>query len=307
MSWSEEALHRWLRRSIVPTSLAAGQGNDAAVLARGLKAPVVCVDQTVEGVHFERGTPAAAVGRKACARALSDLAATGAEPRAVLVAMTLGRDVEERWIRGVLRAVARAAEPYAELVGGDLSGTRKQGATIAVTAVGEKGYPGPAVARHRARAGHVVLLTGPVGGSPLGRHLRFAPRIREGMQLASSGARALMDTSDGLALDVDRLARASGVRIDIERVPVHRDARRLARRTGRSALQHALTDGEDHELIATFARATWGRLRARDAAALAGAIEIGRVRAGRGVYVPRAEDDPRLVRWSGAGGWLHGR
>lgn len=308
MSWNEESLHRWLQRTLKPAGLAAGFGNDAAVLGAALERPVVCVDQTVEGVHFEPGTSAAAVGRKACGRALSDLAATGATPRVVLVAMTLGRDVEERWVRGVLSSIARAAGPHAELVGGDLSSTRKHGATLSVTAVGEQRYPGAPVARNRARAGHVVLLTGPVGGSPLGRHLRVVPRVDQGVRLASLGARAMMDTSDGLALDLERLARASDVRVDLERVPVHRDARRLARESGRSALHHALTDGEDYELIATLPRHVWGRLRAKNRGALAGVLEIGRVRTGRGLYVPRTENDASLVRWSPArgGGWVHG-
>jgi thiamine-monophosphate kinase len=303
VSWNEDSIHRWLGRA-----LPSVRGNDAAVLASALRAPVVCVDQTVEGVHYERGTAAAKVGRKACARALSDLAASGATPRAVVVAMTLGRDVEERWIRGVLTAIARTAAPHAQLVGGDLSATRKLGATLAVTALGEKRYAGPPVARDRARAGHVLVLTGPVGGSPLGRHLRPEPRVAQGLQLASLGARAMMDTSDGLALDLARLARASKVRIDLERVPIHRDARRLARRTGRSALRHALTDGEDYELLATLPRGVWGRLRGKNRGVLQGVVEVGRVRAGSGLWVPRSEARGPLVRWSGArgGGWVHG-
>ena len=93
---------------------------------------------------------------------------------------------------------------------------RRAGAAIAVTAVGDKRYAGAPVARDRARPGQVVVLTGPVGGSGLGRHLRPAPRVEAGRHLASVGARAMMDTSDGLALDLERMARASGVRIDLE-------------------------------------------------------------------------------------------
>ncbi|MBM3988824.1 MAG: thiamine-phosphate kinase, partial [Planctomycetes bacterium] len=83
MGWNEDSLHRWLARR--PRSRAAREfGNDAAVLAKDLCRPVVCVDAVVEGVHFKALTPARRAGAKACARALSDLAASGAEPRAVL-------------------------------------------------------------------------------------------------------------------------------------------------------------------------------------------------------------------------------
>jgi thiamine-monophosphate kinase len=307
VSWNEDSLHHWLRARPVPAGLARGHGHDAAVLARPLRRPVVCTDQTVAGVHFEPGTPPARVGHKAAARALSDLAATGAEPRAVLASLALQADVDEAWVRAVLRAIGKAAAP-ASLVGGDLSGLpgRGDGAVVAVTALGDYPLRGAAPARDRARGGHVVVLTGPVGGSSLGRHLRIRPRLAEGAWLAAHGARAMMDTSDGLALDLSRLARASGVRIDLERVPIHRDARRLARRTGASALSHALADGEDHELLASFPAAAWKRVRAAATRRFPGLEVVGRVRAGRGLRVPSAEDGGELVPWEGLGGWVHG-
>jgi thiamine-monophosphate kinase len=155
-----------------------------------------------------------------------------------------------------------------------------------------------------------VLLTGPVGGSGRGRHLDFEPRIAAGLALARAGVRCMMDTTDGLALDLWRLAEASGVRIDLEFVPLHRDARARARASGRSALEHALADGEDYELLATLGPEAAARLPRTGA--LAGLAAIGRVRRGRGLYVPRAGPDgePRggaaLERWRG-GGFVHGR
>ena len=96
----------------------------------------------------------------------------------------------------------------------------------------------------------------------------------------------------------------------IERVPVHADARRLSRRTGRPALEHALMDGEDHELIATFPAAAWARLEGRGrrhaAPGNVAVTAIGRVEAGTGVYLPTDEAGSRAARWSGAGGWIHG-
>lgn len=115
----------------------------------------------------------------------------------------------------------------------------------------------------------------------------------------------MMDVSDGLALDLSRLAAASGVAIDLARVPIHRDAKRLARRTGRTPREHALTDGEDYELLATVPAASTARILAAAATRFPGLIDVGRVRRGSGVRVP-APDGDELTAWRGEGGWVHG-
>jgi len=313
VAWDELELHRWIRRTFDAEGLAGARGDDAAALAGKLARPVLCVDQTVAGVHFERGERGELVGHKACARALSDLAASAARPRAVLAALALERRAKTAWIRSVLRGIDAAARRHgAVLAGGDLSSLPgpRGAAVIAVTAVGERAARGRPVGRGRARPGEVVLLTGAVGGSLLGRHLTFEPRIEAGEWLAQAGAGCLMDTTDGLALDLARIADASGVRIDLERVPVHADAREQARATGRSALDHALHDGEDYELVATLSERAFARASAAEGAPELTAI--GRVRRGRGLYVPRCEpSEPegavgRLARWR-EGGWVHGR
>jgi len=108
----------------------------------------------------------------------------------------------------------------------------------------------------------------------------------------------MMDVSDGLSLDLERIARASGVRIELEHVPVHRDAVRLARRSGRAALEHALDDGEDHELVATISRAAWKRCEGAARRRFPGLGVVGSVRAGSGLWV--------AGRRRGGGGWIHG-
>lgn len=306
VSWDELSLHRWLARTLGADGLAAGFGNDAAVLARGLRRPVVCVDQLVEGVHCAPGTPPGRMGRKACARALSDLAASAARPCAVLAALRAPAGIDETRLRAVLRGVARCAHDHgAALVGGDI--TRGSGAlSLSVTALGELDAPRP-VSRAASRAGDLVVATGPFGGSRLGRHLRIVPRLAEGRWLARRGARAMMDVSDGLGIDLARLARASGVRIDLDRVPVHPDARRAARRDGRSALEHALADGEDHELVATLAPAALERALREAPRRCPGLAVIGRVRAGAGLRVPTSEETGAARRrWDPRRGWVHG-
>ena len=303
VGWSEDAIHRWLSSRERPRVLSGSRGHDAAVLRRIEDRPAVCVDQTIEGVHFEGDAAPERVGRKAAARALSDLAATAARPVAILVALTAPPDRSAAWIRSVLAGARAAARSCgADLVGGDLACARGP-ACISVTAVGEASSLRMAPGRDRARPGQALVLTGPVGGSRLGRHLRIRPRLLAGRQLVSLGATAMMDVSDGLAWDLHRLARASRVRIDLELdgVPVHADARKAASRDGRTPLEHALHDGEDHELVATIPAGRVALARAR----IRGLSRIGRVSRGSGVWLHDARGAARRWRPS-AGGWKHG-
>jgi thiamine-monophosphate kinase len=267
----------------------------------------VCVDQCVEGVHFERSAPADRVGRKAAARAISDLAATAARPRAVLLALDAPAGRQQAWMEEAIRGVRRMARSVgADLVGGDVCASPGP-VRLSVTAIGEFAGRSKPPGRDRARVGQHVLLTGPVGGSILGRHLRIRPRVEEGIWLFGRGATALMDVSDGLAWDAYRLARASGVAIEIhvECVPLHADARRRARSTARTALDHALHDGEDHELIATAPGTRLDRILRESAAHCPRLRTIGRVVRGSGLWL--VHGDGRRERWtSGRGGFRHG-
>jgi len=304
MSWSEDRLHRWLARRPAPAGLAGDTGHDAAVLVSAPGRDVICVDQVIEGVHVEPGELPRRVGAKAACRALSDLAATAAEPRALLLALRAPLDSDEACLRSLLTAVDTAGKKHgAPLVGGDLA-CAPGPLSLAVTALGSIAAGGRPLSRARARAGQVVVLTGPVGGSALGRHLRIRPRLQEGRWLAECGATAMMDVSDGLAWDLFRLARRAGVRIDLEQVPVHRDARRAARDSGRDPVDHALHDGEDHELLATLPRRALKRVLNEAPDHCPGLVVVGRVTAGRGLRVPA---DGGLRTWRpGTGGWRHG-
>ncbi len=310
MAWNEDSLHRWMGRALGPRGLAADFGNDAAVLARRLERAVLCADQAIEGVHFLADAPSAAVAHKACARALSDLAASAASARAVLLTLRAPEGADERRLRALIRGVRDTARSAgAELVGGDLA-CAPGPLSLSVTAVGELA-PGLApLSRSRARAGQVLVATGPFGGSALGRHLRIAPRFAEGLWLARLGASAMMDVSDGLALDLSRIARASQVRLRVRSVPIHRDARRLARRTGRSPLQHALHDGEDHELVATLPAQALERAVREAPRRCPGFAVLGAVERGEGLFLPVDDAGDGAsganVRFDGRGGWLHG-
>ena len=304
MSWDEDRLQRWIWRTSKNSVAVGSPGHDACVLAAPGGREVLCIDACIEGVHFEATAAPGRVGHKAAARALSDLAATAAEPRALLLALTAPRERPEAWLRAAIGGVRRAgAECGAARVGGDLSAARGSELQLVVSALGV--LPGRAKppGRDRARPGQRLVLTGPVGGSALGRHLDFCPRLAEGRELFQAGATAMMDISDGLAWDLWRLARASGVRLELDRVPLHKDARRMARKSGQIALFHGLHDGEDHELVASLPR---------DAPLPAGALEIGRVVEGSGLALSRKL--VALLEGGGAardwqpheGGWRHG-
>ncbi len=267
---------------------------------------VCCVDQTIEGVHFEAGTPASKVGLKAAGRALSDLAATAATPRALLLALSAPSECSESWIRSVIAAVAkRGAEFDAELVAGDLAAAPGPCA-LSVTALGT--LPGSArpPGRDRIRAGDVLVTTGALGGSRARRHLHIEPRVSEGRWLFENGARAMMDVSDGLALDLWRMARASEVQVRLETVPIHRDARRVAKQDEQTALWHAMHDGEDHELLASLSLAAWKRVRETPRGSQL--HYLGRAAKGRGLRLAAGLLSEQAGNWKPAdGGYLHGR
>jgi thiamine-monophosphate kinase len=231
----------------------AGIGDDCAVVRTGRRDPydlLLKSDPVIEGVHFLPSTPGGAIGHKALGRVFSDLAAMGGEPLWVLVDLVAPPTASVSRIEAIYQGMARLARRYgAAIVGGDTS--RGPALEVHVFAVGRLPR-GTALLRSGARPGEALYVTGSLGGSGLGRHLRFEPRLREGQWLRdAAGVTAMMDVSDGLATDLRRLAAASGtgVVLDLGCVPVAAAARRL--RDQRSALEHALADGEDFELLFT--------------------------------------------------------
>jgi thiamine-monophosphate kinase len=301
MSWSEDALHRWLAGLDWPRGLLGSRGHDAAVLHALEGRPVTCVDQCIEGVHFTAETERRSAGAKAVLRTLSDLAATAATPRAVTLAVRAPEHWTDGDIQGVILGAREAAvEHGAELVAGDLA-MATGAAGLSVSALGFLEGSVEPVGRDRARPGQQVWITGPVGGSlGSGRHLRIAPRLTEGRALARAGATAMMDVSDGLALDLFRLARASSVAIELNAhaVVVHPDVEGGGGVSVGSAIFHALHDGEDHELVACLPGDAVGGLEG-----VPGQV-VGSVTEGAGLWILFGG---RRSQWTpGEGGWIHG-
>ncbi len=220
--------------------LLVGPGDDCAVVRVGGENLLVTVDQLVEGRHYEPGTELDLVARKAIARSISDIAAMAGEPMWTTATGLL----PDGFARGdeLFEAMKRWAEHWgAPLIGGDIA-FGPGPLVLTVTVVGR--CEGPPLLRSGARAGDGVFVSGPIGGSlASGRHLSFEPRVDAGRAARDAGATALIDLSDGLGLDAQRVGEMSGVRlrVDADAVPTHEDA---------GGWREAFSAGEDYELLA---------------------------------------------------------
>jgi len=283
-----------------------GSGDDAAVTVPG-GATATSVDATVEGVHFRREEAGLdLVGRKALATALSDLAAMGAEAGETYVVLGVPTDLVENELLAILDGLlALAAETGTTLAGGDL--TRSPVLSLAVTVVGHASTSDSLVTRGGALPGDLVVLTGEIGAAAAGRllledpslgsaipnatadrlrarQLDPAPRLRSGRALAVSGARAMIDVSDGLAADAGHLAAASGVslRIAADQLPLAEGVAEVAAAAGLDPLALAASGGEDYELLAALPPERLGEAEAKVAEAGETTLKrIGEVASGR--------------------------
>jgi len=252
----ESSFIAWLRTQIPPhPQLRLGPGDDAAILHLTERADcVVTVDLLTDGVDFDlTAVSPRRVGHKALAVSLSDLAAMAAKPVGAVVAVALPRHGGGKLAVELLEGLLPLAERYGVAIAGGDTNSWDGPLVISVTAIGETTAAGPLL-RSGARPGDRVLVTGSFGGSILGKHLDFEPRIRESLLLAERyELHAGIDVSDGLSLDLSRIAAESGCGavLDAARVPVSEAAIELAaqRADDLTPLEHALADGEDFELI----------------------------------------------------------
>lgn len=248
----ERELIDWLRKRVPPDPrLPLGLDDDAA-LVKSSRDVVVTVDALMDGVDFDLTlVDARRAGRKALAVNLSDLAAMAARPTVALVSLVLPRHDGLELARQLFEGLLPLAERHAVgIAGGDVNSWDGRLA-ISVTAMGEPTSRG-VWTRGGARPGDWIVVTGSFGGSLLGRHLDFEPRVNEALLLAERyEIHAATDVSDGLGLDLSHVAESSGVGfvLELAAVPVAADAIALAQSDGRAPLDHALADGEDFELI----------------------------------------------------------
>lgn len=317
-----------------PRAIVLGIGDDAAAWQPSRShLAVITTDALVDGVHFLSATMAAeAIGHRAMAANLSDIAAMGARPVLATIALGIAADTSQAWILACYRAMNALARKYgARIVGGDI--VRSPAISLTITVVGEVS-PSRMKRRSAGRPNDIVAVTGPLGASRAGLELQrrslpvddvaraaaaaaFAmpePRVREAKFLAASRyVRAMMDCSDGLSTDLGRLARASGCGATIADVPIHAAARAVAGAAGDDARAYALDGGEDFELIVSVAPRAFAHLARRYATAFGvPLVAVGRLDAAPGLRIADATGERDLVAagfdhvtW-GAGGSVSG-
>jgi thiamine-monophosphate kinase len=242
------SIRRWLGNVSPPAPL--GIGDDCAILPPSKKAQAITVDPVIYGRHFDDSIPPRAVGAKLLKRNLSDLAAMGAKPRAAVVALTIDPHTRLDWLEKFYRGLAACARAYrVAIVGGDIAQANHVVAA-SLTLVGEAAGK-RMLTRAGARAGDGIYVTGTLGGSLLGKHHRFTPRLQEGTWLAARPqVHAMIDLSDGLAKDLHAITPLGAEAVlDPALIPISAAARSIALRSGRPPLAHALGDGEDFELL----------------------------------------------------------
>lgn len=317
-AWGERrlitALPSWLGSANPPPP--AGIGDDCAVLPSPAgPSLLVTTDPVIHGRHFDDALPPAAVGAKLLKRNLSDIAAMGGTPVAAVVSLALPGRTRIAWLRGFYRGLAAtAARHRVAVVGGDIAQSPTDLAAH-LTLLGRHAPRTRVLTRTGASAGDTIAVSGPLGGSILGHHWRFEPRLAEGRWLARRReTTALMDISDGLAKDLGSLLPAGHVAV-IDSVlldaTISTSARRLARTTGRPPWQHAAADGEDYELLFTLRRGTdlrrfataWQRAFRRPFLPI-GVIAAGDARPGP-AYATPIRCAAGLRDWSGLSGYEH--
>jgi thiamine-monophosphate kinase len=232
---------------------------------------VLTCDWFLEGTHFlrEKHSPDS-VGWKCLARAVSDIAAMGGDPRCFLLSLALPKSLAGKWFDQFLRGLQRAARSFrCELAGGDT--TRRDEVLINITVVGEI-KKGRAILRSAAKPGHAIFVSGRLGEAAAGlqivrtvgsksadspalqRHLYPEPRLALGQWLAEKKLpSAMMDISDGLSSDLARLCGASDVGATIESlaIPLAGTTRDRSEAERREQLNRALHGGDDYELLFT--------------------------------------------------------
>jgi thiamine-monophosphate kinase len=274
-------IERITSRLGMPSWVVVGPGDDAAVIEPERGAfDVLTTDSQVEGVHFDRRyVPPDAIGHRALAVNLSDLAAMGSKPRAILLSLALPDSLDVAFVDRMLDGMlALAARHQVAVIGGNI--TRSPGGLVVdITAIGSV-RPRRRLTRDGARPGDVVYVTGAIGNASVGlgalqtgqlsypaseqRFLRPEPRVRAGMMLGRNrAASACMDLSDGLADALRQVADAShvGITLDADALPIDDEVRRWHDAHGRDPVDAALCGGEDYELLFTVRPAHHGSLR----------------------------------------------
>ena len=253
----DRLLSRLLPGLPLAKAVVSGPGDDCAVVQIRNRETFLALktDCVVEGVHFLPTTKAVDVGWKAMMRPLSDFAATSAVPKFALITLMAPEETTVTWVKRLYRGLLRAAKRFeVSIVGGETS--RTTGPIAISTSVVGLVEKDRCVSRRGGKARDDLFITGRLGGAVKQKHLQFIPRIAESRWLTRNfSIHAMIDLSDGLGIDLPRLARASkvGFQIQMEKLPLTRGA----------TIDDAVSEGEDYELLFAISPRDRSRLQQR--------------------------------------------
>jgi thiamine-monophosphate kinase len=249
----EDEVVRGLTRGLkLDRRVILGPGDDCAVVRTAGNLQLLKSDCVIEGVHFLRDADPVWVGWKAMCRSISDVASMGGLPLDALVTVAIRSDADFEWLQKLYRGLRKAASVYGvNLVGGETA--KSPGPVFLSVSLTGTAENGKYVSRSGGKNGDWLFVTGNLGGSIGGKHLRFSPRVKEARWLVRRfPIHAMMDLSDGLGSDLPRLAAASGLgfEVDLKDLPLSKGC----------SPEDALRDGEDYELLFAVPQVVKSRL-----------------------------------------------